>query len=291
VDGAAGAGRTVTGSWETSHTLTSIDESGIGVLEITNAGPLNILNTPVICDVTSAVKGLAVLPGLRALVLRGAGDRAFIGGADIKEMVHLRRETAVEFISRIAGLCETLRQFPTPVIARLSGWCLGAGLEVAVACDLRISSGDARFGMPEVAVGIPSVIHAALLPRLIGNGRARWLLLTGRSITAASALSWGLIDEVYSGAELDSAVTAVARGLTGLGPDAVRRQKALLRSWEDASIDDAVKASIEEFGSAFDTSEPEKFMTEFLTARKKGARALDASPSRSSRTPLPASPG
>ena len=284
-------GRTVTGSWETSHTLTSIDEFGIGVLEITNAGPLNILNTPVVCDVTSAVKGLAVLPDLRALVLRGAGDRAFIGGADIKEMVHLRRETAVEFISRIAGLCEALRQFPTPVIARLSGWCLGAGLEVAVACDLRISSGDAHFGMPEVAVGIPSVIHAALLPRLIGNGRARWLLLTGRSITAATALSWGLIDEVYDGPELDSAVAAAARGLAGLGPGAVRRQKTLLRSWEDASIDDAVKASIDEFGSAFDTAEPEEFMTKFLTARKRDARALDASPSRSSQTPLPASPG
>lgn len=261
----------MTGSWETAHTLSSVDERGIGVLEITNAGPLNVLSTPVTCDVTSAVSSLAVFPGIRVLILRGAGDRAFIGGADIKEMVHLGRDAAVEFISRIAGLCEALRQFPAPVIARLSGWCLGAGLEVAVACDLRISSGDARYAMPEVAMGIPSVIHAALLPDLIGSGRARWLLLTGRSITAASALSWGLVDEIHDGPVLDSAVTAAAMSLTALGPNAVRRQKRLLRSWEDPSIDDAVKASIGEFGSAFDHSEPRELMTEFLR-RKEASR-------------------
>jgi enoyl-CoA hydratase len=220
-------------------------------------------------DVTSAVKTMAALPGIRVLILRGSGERAFIGGADIKEMVHLKRGAAVEFISRIADLCEELRQCPVPVIARLPGWCLGAGLEVAAACDLRISSSDARFGMPEVAVGIPSVIHAALLPRLIGSGRARWLLLTGRSITAASALSWGLIDEVHDSPELDAAVTAVAGGVAGLGPDAVRRQKRLLRSWEDTPIDDAVKASMGEFGAAFDNSEPREFMTDFLRRREE----------------------
>jgi enoyl-CoA hydratase len=234
----------------------------------------------VTCDVTSVLRTLAALPGIRVLVLRGSGERAFIGGADIKEMVHLRRETAVEFISRIAALCEAIRQFPVPVIARMPGWCLGAGLEVAAACDLRIASTDARFGMPEVAVGIPSVIHAALLPRLVGHGRARWLLLTGRPIAAAGALSWGLVNEIHDGAELDAAVTKAATGLAGLGPAAVRTQKRLLRSWEDTSIDDAVRASIGEFGSAFDSPEPREFMTKFLRRREEKARELGASPSQ-----------
>ena len=129
-----------------------------------------------------------------------------------------------------------MRAFPAPVIARMPGWCLGGGLEVAVACDFRIAAHDAKFGMPEVKVGIPSVIHAALLPRLIGWGRARWLVMTAENIDASTALAWGLIDVVAPEGALDAAVERTVKTLLECGPEALRSQKALMRQWEELPL-------------------------------------------------------
>src|SRR6185503_218248 len=112
----------------------------------------------------------------RVVVLTGAGERAFIGGADINEMAELDEESARVFISQLHEACAALRNLPVPVIARISGYCLGAGLEIAASCDLRVAADHSTFGMPEVRVGIPSVIEAALLPRLIGWGMAARLI-------------------------------------------------------------------------------------------------------------------
>jgi enoyl-CoA hydratase/carnithine racemase len=157
---------------------------------------------------------------------------------------------------------------PVPVIARIPGWCLGGGLEMAMACDLRIGSDDAQYGMPEVRVGIPSVIHAALMPRLIGQSPAAWMLLTGEIVDAATALSWGLVHRTVPLAELDTTVAHCARLLAGLGPAVLRQQKALLRSWETLSLDEAMEASVAEFGRAFSTGEPQAFMSEFVKRRR-----------------------
>ncbi|MEV0084815.1 enoyl-CoA hydratase [Saccharopolyspora sp. NPDC050642] len=250
------------------HTTTTLDGDGIATVTITDAKVLNILNSAVIKDVTAAIEALAARDDVRVLVLRGTGDRAFIGGADIGEMVTLNRSSAAEFITGLKGMCDAVRDFPAPVIARLAGYTLGGGLEVAAACDLRIGSSDAHFGMPEVAVGIPSVIHAALLPRLVGNGRATWLTLTGDQIDAPTALSWGLVHEICDLPELDAAVARNAKRLAELGPAALRQQKRLLRSWEDLPVDEAVAASIPEFAAAFDTGEPQRFMAEFLNRKR-----------------------
>ncbi|MEV0054937.1 enoyl-CoA hydratase [Saccharopolyspora shandongensis] len=252
----------------TQHAVAELTADGIATVTIRNAKVLNIVGTPVIEDVTAAINGLADRTEVRVLVLRGTGERAFIGGADINEMSTLDRASAEKFIDGLRGLCESVRRFPAPVIARMPGWCLGGGLEVAAACDLRISSSDARFGMPEVAVGIPSVIHAALLPRLIGTGRTAWLTLTGDHIDAATALSWGLVHEVCEPDALDAAVERMARKFVEFGPAAVRRQKELLRSWEDLPIDQAVANSVAEFGAAFDTGEPQRYMSEFLNRKR-----------------------
>ena len=104
--------------------------------------------------------------------------------------------SAEAFIARLHGACAAIRSLPVPVIARISGYCLGGGLEVAASCDLRVASEDSTFGMPEVNVGIPSVIEAALLPRLVGWGKARELVYTGLSISAAEAVSCGLVERV-----------------------------------------------------------------------------------------------
>ena len=255
---------------------TAVDERGIATLSIRGSRRLNIIGSAAIADATRDLDSLAGRDDVRVLILRGPAD-SFIGGADIDEMAALDKPGALAFIRGLAGLCEAIRQFPRPVIARLAGWCLGGGLEVAASCDLRIAAGDARFGMPEVQVGIPSVIHAALLPRLIGQSRATWLLTTGEAIDAARAEQWGLVHEVAGGGAdgqagaLDRAVNRLAGRLAGLGPAVLAQQKRLMRSWEDQSLEQAIEQSIAEFAAAFDTGEPQRYMGEFLARRRQRA--------------------
>ena len=145
-------------------------------------------------------------------------------------MATLDAESAEGFITLVHRSCDGLRDLPVPVIARVNGYALGAGLEVAAACDLRVASSNAVFGMPEVKVGIPSVVEAALLPGLIGWGRTRELLLFGENIDAATALAWGLVEQVVAPARLDAAVEARLAALLANGPQAVRLQKQLIRA-------------------------------------------------------------
>lgn len=252
-----------------------VGDKGIATLTIANAGALNILGTPVIEGLTRELDSLRERSGLRVLVLRGAGDKAFVGGADIKEMAGLERASAERFISGLRRLCDAVRHFPVPVIARLPGWTLGGGLELALACDIRIAADTGHFAMPEIHIGIPSVIHAALLPKLIGGARANWLLLTGENIDATQALSWGLVHRVVPLAELDVEIARIASLLAGFGNEALRQQKRLLREWEDKPLDQSVSESVVEFGRAYETGEPQRYMGEFVARqgeRKKAGR-------------------
>jgi enoyl-CoA hydratase/carnithine racemase len=255
-----------------THALASIDTSGVVTLTIRDAGTLNILSTPVIQEITSALNELAHTADIRCLILRGTGDKAFIAGANINEMAKLNRKSAIAFISGLRDLCEATRMFPTPVIARIPGWCLGAGLELAMACDVRIAAQGTQLGMPEVKVGIPSVIHATLMPRLIGQTQAAWLLLSGENIDAEQALQWGLINESVPFADLDQRISTIASNFAALGPAVLKQQKALLRRWEQLSISDAIADSVQEFGKAFETGEPQKFMNDFLEHKKNNKK-------------------
>ena len=255
-----------------AHAQATIDEAGIGTLQLLEAGRLNIVGSAAIADLRAALQGLAAEPALRVLVLRGTGERAFIGGADIGEMVGLTPASAEIFIVRLAGLCDAVAQMPVPVIARLPGWCLGGGLEVALACDLRLCDDSAIFGMPEVKVGIPSVIHAALLPRLLGQARSDWLLLCCENIDAARAEAWGLVHERCAVGQLDALVNQRATALAALPPQALRQQKRLLRHWQTVPLAQAVRDSIGEFALAYAGGEPQALMGEFM-ARKAARRA------------------
>jgi enoyl-CoA hydratase len=250
------------------HCSVERDPRGVVRLAISNAGSLNILSSPVIDSVREGLEQLATDRTIRALILAGGSEKSLIGGADIKEMAKLDQASAEAFITRLRDLCEAVRAFPAPVIARMPGWCLGGGLEVAAACDVRIAAHDAKFGMPEVRVGIPSVIHAALLPRLIGWGRARWLLMTAETIDAPTALAWGLVDEVAQPGELDEAVEHTVRALLECGPEALRAQKALLRQWEELPLRESVDLSIEAFGRSFLTDEPKRLMQAFIDRKR-----------------------
>lgn len=247
------------------------DARGIVQLTISNAGSLNILGTPVINAVREGLMALAKDDSIRALVIRGQGEKSMIGGADIKEMATLDQPSAERFISGLRDLCEAVRSFPAPTIARMPGWCLGGGLEFAAACDFRVAAADAKFSMPEVRVGIPSVIHAALLPRLIGWSRARWLVMTADTIDAPTALAWGLVDVVASDSGLDDAVEGVVALLLECAPQAVRAQKDLLRQWEDLPLKESVDLSVGVFGRSYLTGEPQKLMQEFVQRKARKA--------------------
>ncbi|WP_096290234.1 enoyl-CoA hydratase [Mycobacterium ahvazicum] len=243
-------------------------DRGLVTVELINSKTLNILGSGAIEELSQAFREIGGDTGVRVVVLRGAGEQAFIGGADINEMVELDRATGEVFIRRLAGLCEAIRQCPVPVIARLAGWCLGGGLEVAISCDLRIAESGAKFGMPEVAVGIPSVIHSAMLPALIGASHAGWLLLTGETIDAATALGWGLVHEVVAADELDHRIAELTTKLSKFGTSAVRQQKRLLNKWFDMTLHGAIEDSVEQFGLAFLTGEPQQHMRAFLSRKR-----------------------
>ncbi|MGR3321995.1 MAG: enoyl-CoA hydratase [Pseudooceanicola sp.] len=251
------------------HCVVERDERGLYTARISDAKSLNILGTPVIRGVTAALDWIAGREDARALVLRGTGDRAFVGGADIYEMAGLDPDEARRFISGLRDLCEAVRRVPVPTIARIPGHCLGGGLELAAACDIRLAAEDAVFGMPEVRVGIPSVIHAALLPGLIGPGATNWLLLTGENVDAPQMLRWGFLQFLCPPGDLDRLVESTVAPILASGPLAVRSQKALLSYWVEASLEDGIARSVEAFGEAFETDEPARYMAPFLD-RKRG---------------------
>jgi len=241
-------------------------------LTIDNSSKLNSLNRALTAQIIEAAERLAVDPRLRLLVLTGAGERAFVGGADVGEIAALHRDSARDFITLVHRCCDAFRRLPVPVIARIDGYALGAGLELACACDLRVASERAVFGMPEVRIGIPSVVEAALLPKLIGHGRARRLLLTGETIGAAEALAWGLVDVVARPGALDEAVEDLARPIVKAGPQAIRLQKSLILDWEELPTAAAVQRGIDCFVIAYDTDEPARMagaMLAELRARRR----------------------
>jgi enoyl-CoA hydratase len=247
----------------------------IARVTLDNERKLNTLNTPLMIQFVEEMKSLARKEELRAVVLTGAGARAFIGGADIEEMAELDPVTARRFITRLHECCDILRVLPVPVLARIEGFALGAGMEVAAACDLRIASETARFGMPEVKLGIPSVVEAALLPMLVGWGRTRQILLLGEIFTAAQARDWGFVERFVPAQELDAAVEEWLEALLACGPQAIRLQKRLISEWESQSPTEAVQAGIEAFCAAWQSPEPKLAMASFLAAKAARKRGGD----------------
>jgi enoyl-CoA hydratase len=240
----------------------------VAFLTVHNPAKLNALSSVMMDAFVAAVEQLTRDEALRVLIVTGAGNRAFIGGADIDEMAHLDVTTARAFITRVHRCCEALRDLPVPVIARIDGYALGAGLELAAACDLRVATDNAQFGMPEVRLGMPSVVEAALLPTLMGWGHARELLLLGEIVTAQEAARWGLIERVVRADALDQAVERWIQAVLAAEPKAVRLQKTLIRRWEKLPLDAAIQAGIDSFVAAFESDEPSRAIAKFRARRK-----------------------
>jgi len=207
----------------------------------------NALNSAMLQQLKTELEKLSNHETLRVLVLAGRG-KTFCGGADVEELRGLTAQNAAAFVTRIHEVCKAIRDLPVPVVAQLHGAVIGAGLEIAAACDLRIAAEGTKFAMPEVRLGIPSVVEAALLPRLMGSGRAAWLVLTGEAIDARRALEWGLIEDI------DETAEAVVQSLLAADREALRVQKQLLQLWDEAPLSSSIAASIERFATVIGLS-------------------------------------
>ena len=220
-------------------------EGGVARIFLNRPEKVNALHSPLLESLLEAVQRVEKARDVRVMVLGGRG-KAFCGGADVGELSTLDAGSAPRFVEKIHAVCQAIRRLPVPVVARLHGAVIGAGLEIAAACDLRIAAEGTKFSMPEVRLGIPSVVEAALLPRLMGSGRAAWLVLTGEPIDARRAHEWGLIEEIGN----DDAVDQVVRVLLKNDREALRMQKQLLQLWEEAPLASSIEKSIALFGES-----------------------------------------
>lgn len=246
------------------------EASLVATVTVANPALLNCLSSAQVERLRLAFETLGRRDDIRAVVLTGAGGKAFIGGADLGELGRLDPDSARLFITRLHLACRAITTCPVPVIARVNGFCLGAGLEVAASCDMRAAADTAIFGMPEVHMGIPSVIEAALLPGLIGWGRTREILLTGRTFGATEALAMSLIERAAPADDLDRAVGHWLDDICAAAPAAIRAQKALMTAWQSTSIDHAILAGIDALSDAYRTGEPRDRIAAFFAAKRRG---------------------
>ena len=221
--------------------------------------------------------GVSVITALRATLAEAMEDSAvdgvvllgrgphFSGGVDITEMAAASEADILRLIDALRDLCATARRAPKAVVAAVHGGCVGGAFELAMAADLRVASEDAWFSLPEVAVGMPSVIDAALLVHHVGLGRARELLLTGDRLDARRALDWGLVNVLVPepGALFEAAATLVGR-IAGNDPAAIAQQKALVEEWLNLPLDEAIARSTGALGRAFATGVPQRLCAERL---------------------------
>ena len=240
----------------------------IATLCIEGRTDLNLLGPGVFRSLSQRLDECCDDEQVRAIVLRGSGNRAFSAGVDLHEMKDLTPLEAETFIRGLHTGARKLLTAPLPVVAAIRGPCLGGALELVLASDIRVASEDAMFGLPEVRVGLPSVIEASLLPRTVGLGRARSLILTGETIGADEALRIGLIDRVVPGEELDAAVSETARGFMDMSPYILAVQKKVITSWLEMGEEEAAEYSIKAFAMCFATTDPKEAMTAFLEKRR-----------------------
>ena len=219
----------------------------VATITIRSEKQMNLLSTPATDQLLRVGNELMQNKRVRLVVLTGEGDRAFIAGKDINEMAGYRDGVmALNSITKTHMACHLFRALPVPSIARINGYCLGAGLELAACCDIRVGADHSQYGMPEVQLGRVSVVEASVLPSLIGFGNTRELLYRGTMVDAATAHRWGFLNRVAPLADLDAAMQPIVDDILAAEPNAVRAQKRLIESWlDDTGVVAGVQAGID----------------------------------------------
>jgi enoyl-CoA hydratase/carnithine racemase len=227
------------------------------VLRLERPEKRNALTRPLVEQLTQELRRTALDVAIRGVILAGAGP-SFCAGVDLHEFAEGTPETARQLIHALAELCASVRRLPQPVACAIQGHCLGGALELAACCDFRICAPDARLGMPEVFLGIPSVIDAAMLERIVGSGRARELLLSGEAISGETAYTWGLATRLAPPHDLVNVAAEVLGTVTRHDAHVVAAQKRLHQEWLELPYSEAVERSIESLIEAFRDGRPQR---------------------------------
>lgn len=242
-------------------------EDGIGLLQINRPEARNALNKATVDEAYRALDELRANAAVGVVILTGAGDKAFVGGADIKDLLGRGRKEGLEGIN--ARLFTAIEQFEKPTIAAVNGFALGGGCEIAMACDLRVASEAAKFGLPETGLGIiPGAGGTQRLPRLVGLGKAKELVLTGEIITAVEAHRIGLVNQVVPPDQLMAAAREMAKKILSRGPLAVRLAKQALNLSARAPLDVGLQFEVMSQAVLFESADKKEGMTAFLEKRK-----------------------
>jgi enoyl-CoA hydratase len=249
--------------------VTTEIDGAVGTMTVRRPKALNALNATVLKELLEAVVLLSSNPSVRVLQLTGEGDRAFIAGADISEFVGASPADALKIAARIKLVMDALTWCPKPVVAVVNGFCLGGGLELALACDIRIASIKAQFGLPEIKLGIlPGGGGTVRLTKIAGSSVARMLTMTGDPISASRALELGLVASVHEPEALPDAAKALAGKLAALPPFALAQLKSSLNIAIDADTEAACQAEIKAFALCYSTNDKEEGAKAFLEKRK-----------------------
>lgn len=242
-------------------------EAGICILTVSHPQSLNALSRSVLEELGHFADHLP--EGTAVLIIRGDGPKSFVAGADISQMAGFNAEEGLEFGRFGADVFRRIEELPIPVIAAVNGYALGGGCELAMACDIRIASAKAKFGQPEVKLGIiPGFSGTYRLPKLVGQGYAKEMIYSGRVIDAAEALRIGLVNHVLPPEELMDYVLALARDILANAPIAVRKAKECINSCYDMDETAALAAENRAFSECFATEDQKTGMQAFLTKGK-----------------------
>lgn len=243
-------------------------EGAVAVVTINRPKALNALNAAVLNELDRVFTGLVADSAISVVILTGAGEKAFVAGADIAFMQKLTALEAREFALLGQAVFNRIENLPQPVIAAVNGFALGGGCELAMACDIRFAAENARFGQPEVGLGIPpGFAGTQRLPRLVGKGRAKELLFSGEMIDAQEAYRIGLVNRVCPAADLLDAAKTLARKIASKGQVAVRLTKAAVNQGLEMDTGRAMAYEAEVFALAFATADQREGMTAFLEKR------------------------
>ena len=242
---------------------------GITTITFNRPKALNALNGALMEEFSRALDAVAADEDIRVVVLTGAGEKAFVAGADINELARMDTLKAKAFVQRGLAILDKIAQLPIPVIAAVNGFAFGGGLEICMACDFAYASGKASFGQPEIKLGlIPGYGGTQRLPRIAGIGQAKEMLLTGRAISADEAHRLGIVNKVLAPEALMDAVMATAREMADMGRVAVRAIKQAVNNGLNADLATGLRIETDAFAICMASADAREGATAFLEKRK-----------------------
>ncbi|RMG33750.1 MAG: hypothetical protein D6732_11630 [Methanobacteriota archaeon] len=249
-------------------------EGNIAKLTITREKALNAINSQVLKELGQAIDKIEENRDIRIVIITGSGEKSFVAGADISEMVKLSPMEAREFLTQGQRVLDRIENLKAITVARINGYALGGGLELALACDIRIASDNALIGLPEVSLGlIPSFGGTQRLTRVVGSGNAKYLILLGKRLSAQEALEYGIVNEVVAKEELDKAVDNIVSTLSRMAPIALTAAKHAIYMASQTDLYSGQELEVNYASMCFSTDDLREGMNAFLEKRKPDFQA------------------